>query len=203
MIGRLHGKLLSKHPPELLLDVMGVGYEVEAPMSTFYQLPEVGEDVVLHTHLVVREDAQLLYGFYTLAERRLFRSLIRINGVGPKLALTILSGVSADEFSRAIYDNDVAALTRLPGVGRKTAERLVVELRDKLDAGLIPSTGVKPGAVLAGDEASNPVGDAVSALIALGYRAPEASRMVRAVDAGGLAAEEIIRTALQAAARHA
>jgi Holliday junction DNA helicase RuvA len=203
MIGRLRGKLLSKHPPELLLDVMGVGYEVEAPMSTFYQLPEVGEDVVLHTHLVVREDAQLLYGFYSLAERRMFRSLIRINGVGPKLALTILSGSSADEFSRAIFDNDVAALTRLPGVGKKTAERLVVELRDKLDDGFVPSMGAQSGAGLASADASNPVSDAVSALIALGYRAPEASRMVRAVDAGGLAAEEIIRAALQAAARHA
>jgi Holliday junction DNA helicase RuvA len=203
MIGRLRGKLLSKHPPELLLDVMGVGYEVEAPMSTFYQLPEVGEDVVLHTHLVVREDAQLLYGFYSLAERRMFRSLIRINGVGPKLALTILSGISADEFSRAIFDNDVAALTRLPGVGKKTAERLVVELRDKLDAGFMPSTGAQSGAGPASAEASNPVSDAVSALIALGYKAPEASRMVRAVDAADLAAEEIIRSALQAAARHA
>jgi Holliday junction DNA helicase RuvA len=195
--------LLSKHPPELLLDVMGVGYEVEAPMSTFYQLPEVGEDVVLHTHLVVREDAQLLYGFYSLAERRMFRSLIRINGVGPKLALTILSGISADEFSRAIFDNDVAALTRLPGVGKKTAERLVVELRDKLDAGFMPSTGAQSGAGPASAEASNPVSDAVSALIALGYKAPEASRMVRAIDAADLAAEEIIRSALQAAARHA
>jgi len=203
VIGRLHGKLLSKHPPELLLDVMGVGYEVEAPMSTFYQLPDVGEDVVLHTHLVVREDAQLLYGFYSLAERSMFRSLIRINGVGPKLALTILSGISADEFSRAIFDNDVATLTRLPGVGKKTAERLVVELRDKLDAGFMPSTGARSGAGLVSAEASNPVSDAVSALIALGYKAPEASRMVRAVDANGLAAEEIIRTALQAAARHA
>jgi holliday junction DNA helicase RuvA len=203
MIGRLRGKLLNKHPPELLLDVMGVGYEVEAPMSTFYQLPEVGEEVVLHTHLVVREDAQLLYGFYSLAERRLFRSLIRINGVGPKLALTILSGINADEFSRAIFDNDVAALTRLPGVGKKTAERLVVELRDKLDAGVIPSMGAHSGAGPASAEASNPVSDAVSALIALGYKAPDASRMVRAVDAGGLAAEEIIRSALQAAARHA
>jgi len=205
MIGRLRGKLLSKHPPELLLDVVGVGYEVEAPMSTFYQLPGIGEDVVLHTHMVVREDAQLLYGFYTLAERRMFRSLIRINGVGPKLGLTILSGISADEFNRAIFDNDVAALTGLPGVGKKTAERLVVELRDKLDAGFMSSTGALSGAVPAGAEAetSNPVGDAVSALIALGYKAPEASRMVRAVDAGGLVAEEIIRAALQAAARHA
>jgi Holliday junction DNA helicase RuvA len=181
---------------------MGVGYEVEAPMSTFYQLPEVGEDVVLHTHLVVREDAQLLYGFYSLAERRMFRSLIRINGVGPKLALTILSGISADEFTRAIFDNDVAALTRLPGVGKKTAERLVVELRDKLDAGFMPSTGAQSGAGLTNAEASNPVSDAVSALIALGYKAPEASRMVRAIDATGMAAEAIIRSALQAAARH-
>lgn len=204
MIGRLRGKLLSKRPPELLLDVMGVGYEVEAPMSTFYQLPDVGEDVVLHTHLVVREDAQLLYGFYSLAERRMFRSLIRISGVGPKLGLTILSGISADEFSRAIFENDVAALTGLPGVGKKTAERLVVELRDKLDAGFMPSSGAPAGAGLAGAEAaSNPVSDAVSALIALGYKAPEASRMVRAIDARDLVAEEIIRCALQAAARHA
>ena len=196
MIGRLRGKLLSKHPPELLLDVMGVGYEIEAPMSTFYQLPAVGEDVVLHTHLVVREDAHLLYGFYSLAERRMFRSLIRVSGVGPKLGLTILSGISAAEFSRAVYDNDIAALTSLPGVGKKTAERLVMELRDKLETGLDTVTVGHKGLASPTSESTSPVGDAVSALIALGYKPPEASRMVRAVDAKDLAVEDIIRAAL-------
>ena len=197
MIGRLTGLLLQKQPPELLVDVNGVGYEVSAPMTTFYALPELGENVVLHTHMVVREDAQLLYGFSSESERALFRILIKINGVGPKLALTILSGIAADEFVRCIHDNDAAALVRLPGIGKKTAERLIVELRDKLgseehnessagSAGLMPST-----------TATSPISDAVSALIALGYKPNDASRIIRSIDTEGLNTEDIIRLALQ------
>ncbi len=198
MIGRIKGSLLSKQPPELLVDVHGVGYEMEAPMSTFYQLPVVGEEVVLHTHMVVREDAQLLYAFYSTGERRLFRDLIRINGVGPKLGLTILSGISAHDFARAVQEGDAAALTGLPGVGKKTAERLIIELRDKLSDDIVPISEDSTGAtsVSVGHQPS-PVSDAVSALTALGYRAQEASRMVRAVDAAGLETEAIIRAALQ------
>lgn len=201
MIGRLRGTLLEKHPPRLLLDVGGVGYEVDAPMSTFYGLPAVGEGVTLHTHLVVREDAQLLYGFGSLTERRLFRSLIKVNGVGPKLALTILSGISAEEFAGCVHDNDTARLTGLPGVGKKTAERLIVEMRDRLsdwgaDATLAASPDHGPA-----DSGGEPVRDAVSALVALGFKPQEASRMVRAVGAQALSSEEIIRLALQAVAR--
>lgn len=200
MIGRLQGILLEKQPPQLLIDVQGVGYEVEAPMSTFYQLPVAGEKIVLHTHLVVRDDAHLLYGFYTESERQLFRSLIRINGVGPKLALTILSGVTADEFTRCIMENDAKALTGLPGVGKKTAERLIVELRDRLGDDF---KTVLPGAVEASllRREASPVSDAVSALVSLGYKAQDASRMVRAVEAEGLETEAIIRAALQAMAK--
>ena len=133
MIGRLTGTLLAKQPPALLLDVAGVGYELEAPMTTFYTLPAVGETVTLHTHLVVREDAHLLFGFASEDERRLFRALIKVSGVGARLALTILSGVSADEFVRCVQDSDTATLVRLPGIGKKTAERLIVEMRDRLD----------------------------------------------------------------------
>ena len=197
MIGRLQGILLAKQPPQLLLDVNGVGYEVDAPMSTFYQLPNTGETVVLHTHLVVREDAQLLYGFYSESERQLFRSLIKINGVGPKLALTILSGISFEEFTRCVMDDDAKALTALPGVGKKTAERLIIELRDKigkeLEAVLPSSSGTTPSM----QPMDNPVSDAVSALVSLGYKAQEASRMVRSVESEGLTTEEIIRESLQ------
>ncbi len=182
------------------MDVQGVGYEMEAPMSTFYQLPSVGDEVVLHTHMVVREDAQLLYAFYSTAERRLFRDLIRINGVGPKLGLTILSGISARDFARAVQEGDAAALTGLPGVGKKTAERLIVELRDKLSEDISPlaEDAALTTAANNGYQASS-VSDAVSALTALGYKAQEASRMVRAINATGLETEAIIKAALQGA----
>lgn len=202
MIGRLKGVLLEKQPPQLLVDVQGVGYELEAPMSTFYQLPSTGEGVTLHTHMVVREDAQLLYGFFSLSERQLFRNLIRINGVGPKLALTILSGVSADEFTRCVMEGDSKALTSLPGVGKKTAERLIVELRDRLSKdvkAILP--GIESNLTALKSAESNSVGDAVSALVSLGYRAQEASQMVRAVDAEGLSTEAIIKAALQSMVR--
>ena len=197
MIGRLYGKLLFKQPPELLIDVGGVGYEVSAPMSSFYSLPEVGQNVVLHTHLVVREDAHLLYGFVTESERRLFRILIKINGVGAKLALTILSGINTEDFIRCIHDNDTAALVRLPGIGKKTAERLIVELRDKLNTEQTSGSMNTPVSDFTTTMPSSPIGDAVSALIALGYKANDASRMVRAVNSEGLNTEEIIRQSLQ------
>ncbi|BAZ93491.1 Holliday junction resolvasome, DNA-binding subunit [Thiohalobacter thiocyanaticus] len=198
MIGRLRGQLLAKQPPRLLVDVQGVGYEVEAPMTTFYALPETGSEVTLHTHLLVREDAQILFGFGRQAERDLFRHLIRINGVGPRLALAIMSGMTLSELISCINDRDAAALTRVPGIGRKTAERLLVDLGDRLkDFGAAPEAAAGGEAGLAPAPAG-PVEEAVSALIALGYKPPEASRMVRAIEAGDLPAEEIIRQALRA-----
>ena len=197
MIGRLKGILISKSPPHLLVDVQGVGYEVEAPMSTFYQLPAVESEVTLHTHLIVREDAHILCGFATDSERRLFRSLIRITGVGAKLALAILSGMSADEFARCVQDNDVASLTRLPGVGKKTAERLIIEMRDRLADWQVGETAALPDAA-APHMPADAGREAVSALIALGYRPQEASRMVQSVDSEGLNSEAIIREALKA-----
>ena len=202
MIGRIQGKIIEKQPPQLLIDVQGVGYEIDAPMSTFYQLPNLGELVTLHTHLVVREDAQLLYGFSSLSERGLFRTLIKINGVGAKLALTILSGMNSNEFVACVQNNDSTALVRLPGVGKKTAERLIIELRDKLKD-LMPGadhaqSGAGTPTVVA---ASSPVADAVSALVSLGYKEAEASRMVRSIDTTELGTEDIIRLSLQAAVK--
>jgi len=199
MIGRLCGKLIIKRAPHLLVDVNGVGYEVDAPMSSFYALPELGEEVTLFTHMVVREDAQLLYGFASEPERTFFRELIKINGVGAKMALAILSGMSVDAFARCVHDGDVASLVRVPGVGKKTAERLIVEMKDKLQATIETSlpTGIPMEPIIA---ANDPVDDALSALLALGYKANEASRMVKAVKCDGLASEEIIRQALKGAA---
>jgi Holliday junction DNA helicase RuvA len=197
VIGFLRGVLLDKQPPSLLLDVQGVGYEVEAPMTTFYDLPAVGENVTLFTHLAVREDAHTLYGFSQASDRSLFRTLIKVNGVGAKLALTILSGMPASEFALCVQAGDTATLVKLPGVGKKTAERLVIEMRDKLtDWG--STSGVAAGGATARADVFNPVEEAVSALIALGYRAPDASRMVRGVDTQSLTTEDIIRAALQA-----
>lgn len=195
MIGRLHGVLLRKEPPALLVDAGGVGYELEAPMTTFYDLPAVGEPVTLYTHLVVRQDAHLLYGFVRESQRRLFRELLKVNGVGPRVALAVLSGLSDAEFSRCVVDEDIARLTKVPGIGRKTAERLVIELRDKLprDIPTPASTTAAAGPVAPGD----PVSEAVSALVSLGYKPNEASRAVRSVSTQGLGAEEIIRQALK------
>ncbi len=197
MIGRLRGLLIEKRPPHLLIEAQGVGYEVEAPMSTFYDLPELGREAVLYTHLAVRDDAHVLYGFSGQSERALFRALIRVNGVGPKLALNILSGMNADTFSSCIMDADAAALARLPGIGKRIAERLVLEMRDRLAA--VVSTPGAQGAGL-GLEArpSTPAQDAVNALESLGFKLPEAQRLVKAVEQQGLASEEIIRRALQA-----
>jgi Holliday junction DNA helicase RuvA len=199
MIGRLTGVLAAKQPPSLLLDVNGVGYEIDAPMSTFYKLPEIGEKTVLLVHTHVREDALQLYGFATEAERVLFRSLIRVSGVGARLALTILSGIEVNAFIRCVQLEDSTALTRLPGVGKKTAQRLVVEMKDKLEQTVADADRI--GMPAPGVEAT-PIEEAVTALIALGYKPPEASRMVRAVQSAAGAngsAEEIIRLALKSA----
>jgi Holliday junction DNA helicase RuvA len=196
MIGLLRGRILGKHPPQLLLDVQGVGYEIEAPMTTFYDLPGVGAEVTLYTHLAVREDAHTLYGFGTLADRNLFRSLLRVNGVGGRLALTLLSGMDAIAFSACVRAGDVAALVRLPGVGKKTAERLIMEMRDRLDAS--DGVGIAPAVRGTGSATINPLEEAVSALIGLGYKPQEASRMVRAIETADLTSEDIIRQALQA-----
>lgn len=197
MIGRLRGKILEKSPPTVVVDVQGVGYEVDAPMSTFYRLPEVGKEVQLFTHLVVREDAHHLYGFATAHERALFRQLLKVTGVGAKMAVGILSGMSPEDFIHAVRGNDTAALTRIPGIGRKTAERLVVEMRDRFkDAADVDfPSGAMPHAE-PGDDA---VADAVSALVALGYKPQDASRWVRRISSQGMAREEIIRQALQLA----
>lgn len=197
MIGRLTGILLEKQPPQILLDINGVGYEVEAPMSTFYKLPSLGEKVTLHTHLVVREDAQLLYGFAEKRDRLLFRELIKLNGVGPKLALSLMSGLEVDELIAAVQAQDTSALTRVPGVGKKTAERLLVELKGKFTAWeATPGAAPLPGAAAAAPAASH-TADAVSALIALGYKPQEASRAVNAIKEEGLSSEELIRRALK------
>jgi Holliday junction DNA helicase RuvA len=196
MIGLLRGRILGKQPPHLLLDVHGVGYEIEAPMTTFYELPSVGDEATLFTHLAVRDDAHILYGFAKPSDRDLFRSLLRVNGVGAKLALTILSGMDMTTFAGCVHDGNTAALVRLPGVGKKTAERLIMEMRDRLGvmtAGQL--TGAQTG--IGGARVANPTEEAVTALIGLGYKPQEASRMVRAIETVDLSSEEIIRNALQ------
>ncbi len=193
MIGLLRGRILAKQPPSLLLDVQGVGYEVDAPMTTFYDLPEVGAEVTLFTHLAVREDAHTLYGFIALSDRTLFRSLLKVNGVGARLALTILSGMNAQTFIACVQAGDADALVKLPGIGKKTAERLIIELRDRLD-GVVPA-GSTPNR--AATVAASPVEDAVTALVGLGYKPQEASKMVRLIDTADMSSEDIIRSALQ------
>lgn len=198
MIGRLRGTLAEKQPPHLIVDVGGVGYEVEVPMTTLYRLPSLGDQVTLHTHLVVREDAQLLYGFAEKRDRELFRELIRLNGVGPKLALALMSGLEVDELVRCVQAQDTAVLVKIPGVGKKTAERLLVELKDRFKAWeTIPSIAplvVEPRAVATVSSAEN---DAVSALISLGFKPQEASRAVAAVQGEDLSSEDLIRRALK------
>ena len=196
MIGTIKGRLLEKQSPELLVDVGGVGYELQAPLTTIFQLPEAGSEVRLYTHLAVREDAHTLYGFASRRERNLFRELIKVNGVGPKLALTILSGIDADEFARLVQDGDTAALVRLPGIGKKTAERLLIEMRDRL-AQWQGDTAV--AASPAGTQPRNArLAEAESALVALGYKPQEASRAVAAVSDDSItSSEELIRLALR------
>ncbi|MBV6750583.1 MULTISPECIES: Holliday junction branch migration protein RuvA [Pseudomonas] len=201
MIGRLRGTLAEKQPPHLILDVNGLGYELEVPMTTLYRLPSVGEPLTLHTHLVVREDAQLLYGFIGRRERDFFRELIRLNGVGPKLALALMSSLEVDELVRCVQAQDTSALVRVPGVGKKTAERLLVELKDRFKAwetvpsmfALVPN---QPDGAPAQPVASAE-SDAVSALISLGYKPQEASKAVSAIKDKGLSSEDMIRRALK------
>jgi Holliday junction DNA helicase RuvA len=194
MIGSLRGRIASKSPPQLTVEVGGLGYELEAPMSTFFHLPAVGEEVRLLTHLVVREDAHVLYAFATEEERRLFRSLIKVSGVGPKIALALLSGISVTGFAECVQREDITVLTRIPGVGRKTAERLIVEMRDRLAA-------PPPGSAAAAAAGSSAESEAYGALVALGYRPAEATRLLKAVSPGTHSTEELIRRALQGAAR--
>ncbi len=200
MIGSIRGILAAKRPPDILVEVGGVGYELQVPMTTLFQLPETGAEVSLVTHFVVREDAQLLYGFIHEDDRSLFRQLIRVSGVGPKLALTILSGMDAASFARCVHADDVASLVALPGVGKKTAERLLVEMRDKLEEWLArPGRGGDGAAIPARSRAGEVVADAEEALITLGYKPQEASRMVAAVnDDSVVNSEELIRRALKA-----
>lgn len=199
MIGRLRGSLAEKQPPHLVLDVNGVGYEVEVPMTTLYRLPHVGEPVTLFTHLVVREDAHLLYGFHEKRDRELFRELIRLNGVGPKLALALMSSLEVDELVRCVQAQDTSALTRVPGVGKKTAERLLVELKDRFKAWealpgtfTLVSSGPIPLEPVASAES-----DAVNALISLGYKPQEASKAVSAIKERDLSSADLIRRALK------
>lgn len=198
MIGRLRGNLAEKQPPHLILDVNGVGYEMEVPMTTLYRLPSVGEPVTLHTHLVVREDAHLLYGFFEKRDRELFRELIRLNGVGPKLALALMSGLEVDELVRCVQAQDTSTLVKIPGVGKKTAERLLVELKDRFKAWesmpAISTLVVEPRVGMAVSSVEH---DALSALIALGFKPQEASRAVSAIKEDGLSSEEMIRRALK------
>jgi len=198
MIGQLKGTVLQRQPPELILDVQGVGYEVSAPMTTFYRLPNDQSPVVLHTHLAVREDAQQLYGFISRQERDLFRQLIKVNGVGPKMALAILSGIEYGEFVRSVNDNNITSLVKIPGVGKKTAERLVLDMRDKLknlsDGPLFDGAPLSEGLPVADH---NTVEDAESALAALGYKPAQANKAVKQVYESGLTSDEIIRRALK------
>ena len=196
MIGRLRGTLLHKQAPELLLDVGGVGYELLASMTTFIDLPEIDNEVTLFTHLIVREDAHTLYAFSSEKERALFRILLKVNGVGPKMALAIVSGMTANDFAQRIHANDVAGLTCLPGVGKKTAERLIIEMRDRLPK---PSEGLDDiGAGQATFIPRNIEEEAVGALLALGYKPAQASKMVSASVGDDLSVEQIVHNALKA-----
>lgn len=204
MIGRLRGIIIDKQAPEILIEVAGVGYEVQLPMSSFYHLPEPGQEAIVYTHFVVREDAQLLYGFTDKLERAMFRELIKVNGVGPKLALAILSGMTANQFVQCIEDNNVTGLVKLPGVGKKTAERLLVEMKDRLKGWVgadlfnpaMPVTQGSESGVSATDEKS----EAIGALISLGYKAAQAENMVKQVYTDGASCESLIRDALRSMA---
>ena len=190
MIGFLRGTLITKRPPSLTLDVAGVGYELEAPMSTFYRLPDTGQTLSLVTHLVVREDAHVLFGFFTEAERALFRSLLKVSNVGPRIALGVLSGMSVDGFYQCVRDKDVVSLTKIPGIGRKTAERLLLEMADRLPESLGTDTAALPAR-------SQAEGEAHGALLALGYKPGEVLRMLKDLDGVRLSTEEMIREALK------
>ncbi|ABV36642.1 Holliday junction DNA helicase RuvA [Shewanella sediminis HAW-EB3] len=202
MIGRLRGLLVEKQAPEILLEVQGLGYEVQMPLTSFYELPELNQEAIVYTHFVVREDAQLLYGFITKQERALFRLLIKTNGVGPKLALTILSGMTASEFVACVERDDIATLVKLPGVGKKTAERLLVEMRDKLKSLMEASAGSEREFMLKSNYTPAPVintaeEDAIAALLSLGYKPAQASKAVSAVYQDGMDSETLIKSSLK------
>lgn len=197
MIGKIRGTILEKQPPNLLVDVNGVGYEIDAPMSTFYQLPEVGQEANLFTHFIVREDAQLLFGFHTAEERQLFRTLLKVNGVGPRLALTVLSSLEPNEFVTCVMNNDTASLVKVPGVGKKTAERLVIEIRDKLPEWQPKDVSLGGVQMKAPEGRQAVLQDAISALVSLGYKQQEANRFVAKIDDGTGTSEDLIRRALR------
>lgn len=200
MIGRLRGILIEKHPPEMLIDINGIGYEVSMPMSCFYELPDIGEEVVIYTHFVVREDAQLLYGFNTQTERALFREVIKANGVGPKLGLAILSGMTATQFVDCVEREDITTLVKIPGVGKKTAERLVIDMRDRLKNWHAFDLFTPKADTLARRASSNlpsATEEAISALLSLGYKAAQAEKAVKLVANDGMKTEAIIRDALR------
>jgi Holliday junction DNA helicase RuvA len=198
MIGFLRGRLVLKRPPSLVLEVGGVGYELDAPMSTFFALPEVGQELILHTHLAIREDAHSLYGFLTEAEKSLFRTLLKVNGVGARVALGILSGISVEEFVRVVEAQDASRLVRLPGIGKKMAERLIIELRDRLDDFSEVGAIAKP---VSGRLDLNAVDEAEAALVALGFRPQDAKSLVQKIDSTDRTSEDLIRLALQSTAR--
>ena len=193
MIGSLRGKLTFKQAPAVIIECNGVGYDVETPMSTFFELPAVGDELFLFTHLLVREDAQILYGFATDTERKLFRTVLKVRGIGAKIGLAILSSMSVAGFNRCIEYEDVAALSKIPGIGRKTAERLIIEMRDRIDK----SVATDPGGLRTEQGAKS---EAVDALVALGYRPAEVTRLIGKLDIDGQSAEDIIRLALRQAA---
>lgn len=204
MIGRLRGILLEKQPPEVLLDVSGIGYEIQLPMSSFYPLPEIGQEAVIYTHFVVREDAQLLYGFADKHERSMFRLLIKVNGVGPKLALAILSGMSANQFVICINNDAVNRLVKLPGVGKKTAERLVVEMKDRLKnwTGADLLTPESDNMAFENEIANtfistNAKDEAIGALVALGYKSATAEKVIKQIYQEGMDSEALIRSSLK------
>lgn len=200
MIGYLRGTLIHKDPPQLVVDVGGIGYEVEAPTSTWTRLPEVGQEVQLRTHLIVRDDAHLLFGFATEAERRLFRDLMKVTGIGARMALAILSGISVEGFVRCVQARDIAALTKVPGVGRKTAERLLLDLRDRVEE--MAATGLGSLTLAATPGSSGAEGEVFGALVSLGYKPAEARRMMeQAEPASGSSTAELLRAALRSAAR--
>ncbi len=201
MINHLRGELLENNPPHLVLDVNGVGYALEAPMSTSFALPALGSEVTLLTHFQVREDAHTLFAFLTAQERSMFRALLKVNGVGAKVALAILSTLSPSEFHSSVMSGDVASLTRVPGIGKKTAERLIVEMKDRLGDLGVSGEGSASGGIPASSVASaakDPVAEAEQALVALGYKPQEASKMIARIDTDGLGIEAIIKQALQA-----
>jgi Holliday junction DNA helicase RuvA len=195
MIGSLRGRLTHKQPPQIILECGGVGYELETPMSTFLELPDTGAEVFLHTHLVVREDSQTLFGFSSIEEKSLFRSLLKVSGVGAKMGLAILSGMTVADFQRCVEYEDSAMLVKIPGVGKKTAERLIIEMRDRID-----KTAIEPGAPRTGSLRTDPRNEAFDALISLGYRANEINRLLGKFDTAEKSAEDIIRLALRQAA---